>query len=78
MVFKHPVQRRINAFGIITQITEAAANEGELRLCRSNVFYLADSFNGFMLHDITAQSVNSIGWVNNNAAIFQAFCHLFN
>lgn len=37
----------------------------------------ADTFNGFVLIDVTTQAVNSICWINNYPAIFQAFCQLF-
>lgn len=76
VTFQQPVQGGIDPTGIVTELTQVAANKGELGLMRIHLFNGTDPFNGFMIHDITTQSVNGIGWINDDAAILQAFGHL--
>lgn len=76
MTFQHPVQRGIDAFCIVTEVAQVTADKGKLCLSGINVLDPAYLFNGFGLKDITPQSVYCISRINNDPAIFKAFCHL--
>lgn len=76
ITFEQPVKGGVDPPGIITKLTQVAADKGELGLMRIHLLNTADPFDGFMIHDITTQSVNGIGGINDNAAILQAFGHL--
>ena len=68
MTFQKSVQRGVDTFCIITQMAEVATNKRKLSLFGINAFDAADFFNRFWLMYIAAQSVNSIGGIDNDAA----------
>ena len=58
-------------------MTQVAANKRKLCLCGIHILQFTNAFNGFVLIDIAAQTVNGIGGINDNTPVHQAFCHLF-
>jgi hypothetical protein len=76
MTFQRPIYRCANAFGVLTQIAQVVANEGQLSLLRINSFNTANLFYRLWMRNIAAKAIDGIGWVNDNATILQAFYHL--
>lgn len=77
VAFERAVQWRSNAFGIIRKVAQVAANERKLGFLWIHLFDAAYFFNCFVLKNVASNAINGIGWVDDNAAVQQAFAHLF-
>lgn len=76
MMLQCPVKRCINAFRIIAQVAQVAANKGKLGLSRIHILYFTYTFHRFVLRNIATQPVNGIRWINDYPAAFEAIYHL--
>ena len=76
MLLERTIYRCSKLFSILAQVAQIMANKGQLCLLRVNAFNLADAFDCLVLKNIAAQTVNSIGWVNDYSAVFEVLCYL--
>jgi len=72
-----PVLRCINCLGIFAKIGKIAAYKREVGFERINTLDAANPFHCFLLKNITTESVNCIGGVNDDSAFAQNVSSLF-
>ncbi len=78
VLFQKAVQWRADGLGILAEVAEVAAQEGELHLEGIDAFNLADALNGFGVLNAAADAIDRIGGINDDPAFSQGFHQDFN